>query len=251
MAIDSTAPEFVDDWFWETPSKWPQDPPGYVFLARAFDEIGQKMYHVRWKEVVIKTSDPDVPAPASAKSVWDQFFRGGNQYEDERERAEANRDQKWTKVTRSIAESCERGTLVTAARQKSGGDMIKLETSFWNTENYASYFYGCDASLVAPFTAPKGDRDHWIYVTRESLDEYLQTLPAKRRRGRPPDAGSLATIDEPLTLKMLQLLNEKRAVSPNDAARQIAGEAKGNGSIESKQARLRRRFVKNFPDWQR
>jgi hypothetical protein len=245
MEVDSTAPEFVNDWFWEARTKWPHDPPGYVFLARAFDEIGRLMYGDQWTEAVTKTSDPDLPAPGSAKSVWDQFWRDGEQWADELELAEASRDQKWTKVTRSIAESCESGTLVTAAQQKSSGDMIKLEASFWNTEKYASYFYDCDASLVAP----KGKGDHWIYVTRESLNAYLDALSlAKRRRGRPPGAGSLQEIDEPLIQKMRQLLRDGSATSPNDAAKQIAGEATGN-SPKAKQARLRKRFMRCFPDW--
>jgi hypothetical protein len=117
------APEFVDDYFWETPEEWPSDPPGYVFLARTFDQIGQSMYRrPRWAEVVTKTPDPDIPSPHSAKSVWDQFWREAEKYADEEEKATANRDKKWKTVVRSIAEACESGTLVAGAQQKSGGD---------------------------------------------------------------------------------------------------------------------------------
>jgi hypothetical protein len=128
---------------------------------------------------------------------------------------------------------------------------MKLEASFWNTKYAASRFYACDASLNAPFTAPPEEKDHWIYVTRESLNGYLEALSlerAKHPRGRPPDAGSMAKMDEPHILKMLQLLQDGKATSPHDAARQVAVEARG-ASVKSTQTRLRRRFVTRFPNW--
>jgi hypothetical protein len=250
MELDDDAPEFVDDFFWENCAKWPPDLPGHVFLARAFDQIGQSKYRPRWAEVVTKTPEPDLPSPDSAKSVWDQFWRDAEKYADEEEKATANRDKKWKVVTRSIAESCARGSLLTAAQAKSGGDIIDLDTSFWNTENYDSHFYRCDASLHAPFTARQEKKDHWIYVTRESLNTYLETLSAARpKRGKPPGVGSMAEMDEPHIQKMAQLIQDRKAKTPNDAARQVAGEVTG-GKFESNQHRLGNRFRARFPDWE-
>ena len=36
--------------FWRMPSEWPHDPPGYVFLARAFGEIGKAKFGDKWSE---------------------------------------------------------------------------------------------------------------------------------------------------------------------------------------------------------
>ena len=34
--------------FWSMPSSWPMDPAGYVFLARAMDELGRARYGRDW-----------------------------------------------------------------------------------------------------------------------------------------------------------------------------------------------------------
>ena len=52
-------------YFWNTPGEWPNDPPGYVFLARAFDEIGSARFVEKWSKKEEKTKqelalvDPD------------------------------------------------------------------------------------------------------------------------------------------------------------------------------------------------
>jgi hypothetical protein len=48
--------------FWAEPHRWPRDPAGYVFLARAVEEIGRAMFDARWtgKEV---TTDFVRPLP--------------------------------------------------------------------------------------------------------------------------------------------------------------------------------------------
>jgi hypothetical protein len=34
--------------FWSNPARWPGDPPGYVFLARAVHEVGKTVYGEEW-----------------------------------------------------------------------------------------------------------------------------------------------------------------------------------------------------------
>ena len=47
-------PSFTEWWsplnnaFWSKPERWPKDVEGYVFLARAFNEIGKAMFGDYW-----------------------------------------------------------------------------------------------------------------------------------------------------------------------------------------------------------
>lgn len=87
------------------------------------------------------------------------------------------------------------------------------------------------AELLAFF--PNGHR-------RAALPSMKRTKP----RGRPKGAGSLDRADKLLLDKMGILLASGEAGSPNDAARLVADEAAGYGSLESKQRRLLRKFLK-------
>jgi hypothetical protein len=242
---DLIAPEFLDADFWEDCSVWPPDSPGYVFLARAVDEIGQLMYRSGWTEVVTKTPEPDLPPPGSPRSVAQQFLRDEEKVTEEQTREEAKR---WTRVIRSIANSCKKGTLVTAAQHKSMGDWIDLATSFWRTKNSEAHFFHCDASVVAASGFLNDKRNYWIYVERKSLDTYLGALSVRPRRGRPRGGGSMAEVDEPFIQEMVRLLRSGAAENPTSAAVEVAEHAPGN-SPKSTQTRLRKRFVQRFPNW--
>jgi hypothetical protein len=80
--------------------------------------------------------------------------------------------------------------------------------------------------------------DEWRAVC-EVWEEPVAGKQAKR--GRPPRSG-LEEQDRPLLEKMKSLLSTERAVSIPDAARQVAREATGYGTTESKQKRLERRY---------
>ena len=56
--------------------------------------------------------------------------------------------------------------------------MIQLDADYWNTENFAVRFRRCDISLTNPFAKSRFDRSHWIYVNRDSLDSFLEQMPA-------------------------------------------------------------------------
>jgi len=62
-----------------------------------------------------------------------------------------------------------------------------------------------------------------------------------RRRGRPPGSG-YDRLDAPLCERMRELLAEGRAASPTGAARLVAPQAFGFGTLDSKVRRLARRF---------
>jgi hypothetical protein len=38
----------MDADFWNAPYRWPRDPFGYIFLARAFNEVGKVIFQDDW-----------------------------------------------------------------------------------------------------------------------------------------------------------------------------------------------------------
>jgi hypothetical protein len=181
-----------DHSLWDFPEKWPHDPPDFVFLARAFNDIGRSCYKGKWK-------DSDWNGPA-AERRWEE------EWDEEHEPELTDEDRKWLDykrfsarakvafrghratvdemravVAQSLARQCELGVLVTAIRPVEGGPIQRLEPHYWNTELIASRFFRCDMSLVRPFEPVRNavarsnqlrDR-YWIYVTRESLDRFV------------------------------------------------------------------------------
>src|SRR5947209_8206724 len=142
-ADDFLSPEqLFDSGFWKDHSKWPHDPPGYVFLARAFDEIAQAKYGIGWKKSVDGIPEPEMPAADCLdEAVWEAYDLADDQYEEACDRAEALVRERQMSVARVIAENCEDGTLVTALRAKPGGEMMRLESHFWNIENHLMRFF--------------------------------------------------------------------------------------------------------------
>lgn len=73
-------------------------------------------------------------------------------------------------------------------------------------------------------------------------------LPKSRRPGRKKGQGSFEQADQPLLCEMRDLIAERKATSPEEAAGMVAEKAHGPGTWESKKERLGRRYRKNWPD---
>ena len=71
---------------------------------------------------------------------------------------------------------------------------------------------------------------------------FIAVPQLKKGKGRPAGAGSMDKADAPLLLEMRELIEKGKAFSPNGAAMLVAGKAAGNGTQESKIARLGRRY---------
>jgi hypothetical protein len=223
-----------DHRLWNHPEGWPHDPPNYVFLARAFQEIGRARYGDQWTDTYIEPEEP----PEDCDDAADE------QYDRDCEKAEVDFDNMHASIARSIAEQSELGILATALRHTAGGEMNALEPYVWNTENVGTRFFRCQMSLSQPFQDPARVRFqplHWIYVTRESLDRYIGGVSGRR-------PGYYDVADKSLLEKMRHLIDDGLATSAHDAARQLADKAKGNSTPESKQARLARGYRKMYPD---
>jgi hypothetical protein len=165
--------------FWAQPKSWPHDSPEYVFLARAFHDIGSATYHDRWVQPprVNEPDEPEDPADDAGEEAWEMHDQEYERYENACEEARANCENMWANVAQKIAVACKDGTLGSAIRAKEGGEFIKLKDHHWNTENFTARFFRCDMSRSYPFAKGRLRRSHWIYVMRDSLDNYLGKQP--------------------------------------------------------------------------
>src|SRR5437660_6461164 len=132
--------QLFDPSFWEYPADWPRDPPGYVFLARAFDEIGRVAHGERW--IYAEPAEPEEPPDDCDDAEWDAYERADEQYEKTREQAKADFRNMRECLARMIAQQCEIGNLVTAARPKRGGEMTELGRHHWNIDDLRRRFFG-------------------------------------------------------------------------------------------------------------
>lgn len=242
-----------DPQLWRDPEKWPHDPLNYVFLARAFQEIGRARYGDEWTDRYIEPEEP----PDDCDEAADE------QYDRDCEEAEVKFQNMHVSIARTIAEQSELGNLVTALRHTAGGRMTALDSNFWNTEYFGPRFFRCQMSLDQPFEDPAqvsvGSR-YWIYITRASFDRCIgggnaaeppanppdmgQSKP-KGRSCRQPGTGTWDIADGPLLEEMHHLITSGDARSPNHAAGQLADKARGN-SPESKQTRLAKKYRKKY-----
>ena len=149
-----------DPQLWRHPERWPHDPLNYVFLARAFHEMGRARYGDEWTDRYIEPEEP----PEDCDDAADE------QYDRDCEEAELKFENMHASIARTIAEQSELGNLVTALRHRAGGRMNALDPDFWNTEYFGPRFFRCQMSLDQPFQDPARvhfEPLYWIYVTRE------------------------------------------------------------------------------------
>jgi hypothetical protein len=238
---------------WDHRERWPRDTPDYVFLARAFQEIGRAGYGNQWTDSYIEPEEP----PEGCDDAADE------QYDQDCEQAELKFENMHASIACSIAEQSELGNLRTALRHKAGGQMNALEPHFWNAENVGTRFFRCQMSISQPFQDPARVRFeplYWIYVTRESLDRYIGGDSAEQPAANPQEmvgkSDPLAltrprtgfdTADEPPLEEMHHLIISGDAKSADDAAGQLAHKAKGSMEESSRQTRLAKKYRKKYP----
>jgi len=207
--------------FWDHPGAWPHDPPGYVFLARACQEVGRAMFGAQWADT---WGEPDEPPDDCDLAPWEQYKRKCDEFQNAFVAMRAA-------VVASIARQCEIGTLAAAVRPKPGGQMIPLEQHIWNLEGVERRFHRCDMSLDDPFETGGGSsRPYWIFIERVSLDRFLGQLD---QGGVPLQNQALASID---TAPNEQHFNGLRAHRMRGAQRALLAiygpDSSGLGDIE-------------------
>lgn len=125
--------------FWERPAQWPYDAPGYVFMGRACDQLGQAMLAAEWKGV-------------------------------------GNSDQR-KKALERIREHCAYSRL-SSAIQTGDGSFIEVPPARWNTLNCWQWFESCSISSPEVYGSahhPLATVTYLpLYVTEESLTRLLK-----------------------------------------------------------------------------
>jgi hypothetical protein len=171
--------ELFDADFWDCPAKWPHDPPGYLFLARSYDQIGHAVHGDRWNHPVKMPEEPECP-PVDCDdvdcddSVWEASERAHDEWERSCDEAEANFQNMREGVARTIIHQCESNELVAAARAKHGGQMIPLKWHDFNVDDPRPLLFRCEIQVQ--------NSPHWIFIMRDSLDKFL----TKQSHSGPP-----------------------------------------------------------------
>ena len=240
---------------WAAKATWPRDPAGYVFLGRAVHEVGRALFADAWTGDEPMTPFiqplPEWPAlaplsgRARAHSLLSQVspFTGGTQAArtpnalleftpEEWAVARALVDQQvsattaplyrfWS-VQRDIVDACEVGDLVVALRPKEGGQMWIAPTIWWNTDRWTERFHCCQLNPKDPFSTGPGGEDYWwIFVSRSSLDEYVQA----RAVPSPETPGAPAEIHLSPYLRMMHHAVERLGVTPERQPKKAQVEA--------------------------
>ena len=215
----------MDEGFWENPNLWPIDPHEYVFLARAFKEIARAKFGPEWSLTEVESEVQREQDPSEDDPVEDDW--------------ELNLEKMQAEVQREIANQCLAGILVTAVRRLAGGKMTPLEPSHWNTENYSGRFYRCQMSLTDLFPKRNIIGSHWIYVTRESLNQYLQGIA---KIGQPIAAARAAKMlaAQEAILALWGKKGPGSSLTAKDRDRQINGWLKKKDKSPVKESTIRR-----------
>ncbi|MDA9545629.1 hypothetical protein ACM43_14560 [Bradyrhizobium sp. CCBAU 45321] len=187
--------------FWKKSLGWPNDDTSYVFLGRAVHVIGKSMFGSDW------TGDEPCLDPLPKLTVFPErsgwrarlvhdllvkhhpeynrqplkpyqqsFEFSGKEWMDavtivERLRQEqAPRLRRLIEVQDRIMQLAEASFLITAIREKAGGDPQPIPRRWWNSERIRDRFDLCQLRPDDPYNLGIGsDPFQWIFVSRESL----------------------------------------------------------------------------------
>lgn len=140
--------------FWNTPTDWPRDLLGMVFLARAVREVGRHQFGEKWNDSL-------------------------SPYSDRREDRGLFKE-----AAESLATALAEGKVTYVLRGLGGGAYSKpLPSEPWIRDDLTAYFDNCkmNGRIVG-----RGLSDLWIFVPRQSLDSFLRSLALDVTPHRPP-----------------------------------------------------------------
>lgn len=187
--------------FWKKSLGWPNDNASYVFLGRAVHAMGRSMFGADWtgdepcRDLMIELSIFPERSGWRARLAHDLLVkhhpefnrqpRKPNQHSFEFTGNEwmaavmilkkHNEQQmpgvrRFTEARGRIIQLAEAGFLITAIREKAGGDPQPIPRRWWNSERIRDRFDLCQLRPDDPYNLGIGsDPFQWIFVTRESL----------------------------------------------------------------------------------
>jgi hypothetical protein len=188
--------------FWRNPAAWPRDSADFVFLGRAIHSIGKAIFSHYWTgdepvidllprrlnnfyfdhgkvndSVVCKGRPPDrIVLRPTASEEWPLTVKlNAAAMGVDSELAPAL--DRFRSVQARIATLAEAGDLITASRQKVGGEMQPIPSPWWHTERLISRFDFCHLNPDDPFETGKlGGSYSWIFVARDGLSQSIAAL---------------------------------------------------------------------------
>jgi hypothetical protein len=229
-----------DTKFWLKSSEWPKDASTDVFLGRAIDRIGKAMFGSEWdgKEVYTEVSDI-IPNLITKKSPnyrqFERIARGilkhhdgeltAEQWDEARGLHKARMADRTVSVKRrqavcdAIAAGCQADVLQTSYRPIPGGVFTPIPSVWWNTVRTAQRFFYCQIKPQDPFAVGlAGEGYCWIFVTTESLDQFLV---------QQPHAEVASKFDAHLSpyLRVMVSVAERMQITPENQPKKAAVEA--------------------------
>jgi hypothetical protein len=197
--------------FWSRSLVWPMDSSEYVFLARAFHEIGRAAYAGQWTG-----EEPlavyDIPLPDSYNSSLDDqthrravelIFRTSESYRlrtqslyylpeptpeewagakrlyDEMFEQSLPPFRRFDAIVRLMVALLEAGHLDSGWRLEHGGEILPIARGLWNSEASLQRFQCCQFLIECPFREGRVVcNGQWLFISRRSLHDCLAFLSA-------------------------------------------------------------------------
>ena len=209
--------------FWLQGQPWPRDPAGYIFLARAVNQIGKAIYGIKWSGCepgtslprllpskhsagegakirahdLIASQFPERPILRMTSPVWqsvpdfsDDQWKAAQKIAADLQREAIPACRRFSTVRETIIRECEARQLVAAYRGHDGR-MLEVPPQHWNGDNLENRFVICRYNPRDPFSIGiAGEGFLPIFTTGDSLKIILQ------RHARTEVQGSAATSEQ-------------------------------------------------------
>jgi hypothetical protein len=155
-------------------------------------------------------------------------------------------------LMKRVARLASEGKIQTIYRARVGGAFHPIPREWWNTEQLDARFASCVINPERPFE--KGGTAY-IFVSRTDLEHIVRPasnevlIPYRdtgsrgpARPGRKKDSGSWALADRLLFPEMMQLINDGKAASAQQAAGILKDKIQGTGADHNRVERVARRY---------
>jgi hypothetical protein len=178
----------MDREFWKANADWPRDQEGHVFLGRATERIGHKLFGSAWDDglsafdAYLANPLPYSPARAGSPAMLAMEEAAYRVYRIREAAARLHEarnslDRILDPVREVIAAWAADGALGTALRPFLGGKLEPVPPHFWSTDRQrvATRFVLCRMSWEAPFDN-RAEGSGFIFIESKGLQTLLDAL---------------------------------------------------------------------------
>jgi hypothetical protein len=150
--------------------------------------------------------------------------------------------ERYDSVVEQLKFDLQSGTKRAELQGVGGGQLSQVAPELWSSidlkQCVATGQLSSEQSRTIGLIGPK-----WIFLTEFSND---QSVDEPRRATKQKGDGSFSGVDAPILAEMKQMIEQGEAASAQEAARKLASKAHGDGTLESKQTRLAKRYMSQF-----